>query len=296
MIRSATAPLLANSFDGNDANRDENVRLMQCLTLGETLDLYQAYKSFANALQAKPGAHLLDAGCGLGGTCLQLAAGAGAAGRVVGLDPSNARLGLARERAKTEFGANAAPVEWVTGDVARLPFAGQTFDGVRIERTLQHVEDPAQAVGEMMRVLRPGGTLVAVEPVWELFSIGGTDSDGDVTKKMCQYWYRSFKSPHVGGQLEHLCAAAGLTVMTTRDFTLDDDNSFRLANALFDLERTTRSAIHDKIVPEKEAQAWLDSLRTADCCGQLRWTLILRLVCATKRAGSKDRAPGRLGG
>ncbi len=45
-------------------------------------------------------------------------------------------------------------------DVLRLPFADGTFDVVVAGEILEHVEDLARLVGEVCRVLRPGGTLV----------------------------------------------------------------------------------------------------------------------------------------
>jgi ubiquinone/menaquinone biosynthesis C-methylase UbiE len=97
---------------------------------------------------------ILDAGCGTG------AAGAWLNGtaRVVGLDFEPLALDLYRERHP------AAAL--VTGDVTRLPFAGDAFDALLCVTVLIHrtVTDVGAAVRELVRVVRPGGTIALLEP------------------------------------------------------------------------------------------------------------------------------------
>lgn len=49
-------------------------------------------------------------------------------------------------------------VQWITSDVTRLPFRGESFDGVLCIGVIGYVPEPAVAMGEIRRVLRPGGT------------------------------------------------------------------------------------------------------------------------------------------
>lgn len=50
------------------------------------------------------------------------------------------------------------------GDATALPFADATFDFVTCQTLLLHVKEPQRAVTEMVRVLRPGGLLLCIEP------------------------------------------------------------------------------------------------------------------------------------
>jgi len=77
---------------------------------------------------------------------------------IVGLDLS--RRMLARARRRTE----GAAIPLLRADVARLPFAAGTFDAVTGHSFLYLLPDPAAAVREIARVLRPGGRAVFLEP------------------------------------------------------------------------------------------------------------------------------------
>jgi SAM-dependent methyltransferase len=54
----------------------------------------------------------------------------------------------------------------VQGDATRLPFADATFDRVIASEVLEHIADDVAAMGELARVLRPGGTMAVTVPAW----------------------------------------------------------------------------------------------------------------------------------
>jgi len=112
-------------------------------------------------LALERGESMLEVGCGTGVFLPGLAAIAGPEGRVVGLDHSASFLDEARKRLIDA--ALADQVELVEGDVHDLPFADATFDAAHCERVLMHVADPALAIREMQRVVRPGGRVVIAE-------------------------------------------------------------------------------------------------------------------------------------
>ncbi len=81
--------------------------------------------------------------------------------RLTGVDLSPAMLALARRRA-AELGVDADLRE---ADATALPFAGASFDTVVVTLSLCTIPDDTAALREVVRVLRPGGGLVAVEHV-----------------------------------------------------------------------------------------------------------------------------------
>jgi len=107
----------------------------------------------------KPGERVLDVATGTGDVALEFARRTRAA-RIAGLDPSSGMLDVGREKLAR---ANGAPIDLVEGDALALPFADASFDVVTIAFGLRNLPDYARGIGEMTRVLRPGGRLVVLE-------------------------------------------------------------------------------------------------------------------------------------
>ncbi len=116
----------------------------------------QAYKQHIHGLLAGCGP-VLDVGCGPG---LDLV-GSGP-GTAVGVDASLTMCLTARSRAGPCVAA---------GDGSALPFADESFGGVRADRVLQHVAHPVACLQEMARVCRSGGRLVIADPDQETLVI-----------------------------------------------------------------------------------------------------------------------------
>jgi SAM-dependent methyltransferase len=100
----------------------------------------------------RPGARVLDVGCGTGVVGIT-AARLGA--RVTGLDLTPELLEAARENARTA----AVAVDWHEGDVENLFFDAAMFDVVVSQFGHMFAPRPDVAVAEMLRVLKPGGTI-----------------------------------------------------------------------------------------------------------------------------------------
>src|SRR6202023_1920244 len=66
-------------------------------------------------------------------------------------------------------------LEFRQGDAHHLPFPDLTFDACRVDRVLQHLEDPQRAIAEMARVLKIGGRIAAAEPDWDTLVIDVPD-------------------------------------------------------------------------------------------------------------------------
>jgi len=100
----------------------------------------------------RTGDRVLDVACGTGVVAVT-AARHGA--RVTGLDLTPQLLDVARDNAVTA----SVDVEWHQGDVEDLPFTPESYDVVVSQFGHMFAPRPEIAVGEMLRVLKPGGTL-----------------------------------------------------------------------------------------------------------------------------------------
>jgi demethylmenaquinone methyltransferase/2-methoxy-6-polyprenyl-1,4-benzoquinol methylase len=106
-----------------------------------------------------PGTDALDVCCGTGDLALALRRRIGPDGRVVGCDFSEPMLQLAREKS----GEEGLAVEFGWADALDLPYGDESFDAVTIGFGARNLADLERGLGEMARVLRPGGRLVILE-------------------------------------------------------------------------------------------------------------------------------------
>ena len=111
-------------------------------------------------LELQPGSSVLDIGCGAGEVCVDIAERISPHGRVAGVDLSGAMV----EAAKRAAAAAGRDIDLRVASVYQLPFADESFDVVRAERVLQHLDDPETALREMLRVTRVGGQIMLIDP------------------------------------------------------------------------------------------------------------------------------------
>src|SRR5262245_47872948 len=113
------------------------------------------------SLELAGGETLVDVCCGTADVALEARRGPSAATRVVGVDFSNAMLGLGRQ--KVGLARESSRIALIRGDAMRLPIASQSADAVTIAFGIRNVERPQAACAELARVLRPGGRLAILE-------------------------------------------------------------------------------------------------------------------------------------
>jgi demethylmenaquinone methyltransferase/2-methoxy-6-polyprenyl-1,4-benzoquinol methylase len=116
----------------------------------------------AKAVGARAGQRVLDLAAGTG-TSSRTFTTAGANCVACDFSLGMLRVGNRRLRSAPPAPAGAGVVRFVAGDALVLPFADGVFDAVTISFGLRNVADPAAALAELLRVTRPGGTLVICE-------------------------------------------------------------------------------------------------------------------------------------
>jgi len=111
----------------------------------------------ADAAGLESGQRVLDVACGTGVLAREAARRVGPSGFVAGLDLDDGMLAVA--------GTRAPEIEWRQGTADAMPYPDQSFDAVVSQFGLMFFPDREKSIGEMRRVLRPGGRMAVA--VWD---------------------------------------------------------------------------------------------------------------------------------
>ncbi|WP_323172927.1 methyltransferase domain-containing protein [Natrialba sp. PRR66] len=114
-----------------------------------------------DSLRVSPDDRVLDVGCGTGRGIVTLQHAVESEGHVVGIDVAEQMCQFAQDRLETED-----PSAVVCGDAVALPFDSDSFDVVLVSFTLELFEDDHRTtvLGELRRVLEPGGRICVISP------------------------------------------------------------------------------------------------------------------------------------
>ena len=178
---------------------------------------------FLDWLAPRAGLRWLDVGCG-NGAFTEMLVERCAPAAVDGVDPSEAQLSFARTRPA------AHRARFHHGDAMALPFADAAFDVAVMPLVIFFVPDPAQGVAEMVRVVRPGGTVAAYG--WDLLDGGFPYTTLQAAMRELGVAPALPPSPHAArlDVLQDLWRGAGLEAIATREIavqrTFDDFDDY----------------------------------------------------------------------
>jgi ubiquinone/menaquinone biosynthesis C-methylase UbiE len=140
---------------------------------GHSEDFFGAYRDFwwnegflnllAKRLQLHTHFNLLDVGCGQCHWSRLLVDYLGSPASVSGVD-NDKKWSKGENDLNEYFESKGIDFDLKKGDAHELPYEDQTFDIVTCQTLLIHVQQPKVVIDEMKRVLKPGGTILCVEP------------------------------------------------------------------------------------------------------------------------------------
>ncbi|MCP4633429.1 MAG: methyltransferase domain-containing protein [candidate division Zixibacteria bacterium] len=122
----------------------------------------EAIERYAKWLNLSPGMIAVDIGCGLGFLGYSYWKYFGKGGHYIGIDIKQGLLKDAREASKKW--ATGGKADFTTGDVYNLPIPDCCADWAMCQTLMIHLENPKLALSEMIRILKPGGLLLCIEP------------------------------------------------------------------------------------------------------------------------------------
>ena len=219
------------------------------------------------------GRSVLEVGCGNGVLLARLAEAVGINGSVVGIDHSE--IFVAEAQAKVNSAGCAAIVTVQQADAYDLPFSEASFDLAHCERVLMHLEDPSAALAEMMRVVRPGGWIVAAEPDWGGIRIDHVDRTG-----MDLLYPRAMRSrqPDMGITLYRRMGELGLTERRAAPL-LGVKTDFEVIKGYgLTLPPAADALVSEGTLTRARADALLSGLEEANATGRFYGVVVVHIV------------------
>jgi ubiquinone/menaquinone biosynthesis C-methylase UbiE len=229
--------------------------------LAETSDLYRRRLAVLEALAPQPGERVLEVGCGAGALLPAIRAAVGASGRVVGIDISEDQIAAARQRCVAQ-----PEIEIAALDVRGLPYKAGAFDAFVAIQVIEYLDDPAEALAELRRVVTDRGRAVILATNWD--TVFWNTVDEELTRKVQLAWRRHAPYPNLPADLPPLLGQAGFQVVHQAPVTIINRACHEDSFAYWAARLIVAFSLERELISAKDADAWLTSLSAMQKAGR----------------------------
>ena len=162
----------------------------------------------ANRWQLREASSLADIGCGLGHWSLLLYGYLRQPARLAGVDREPRWIAEAPQQFQRAYSqVDPGLATFHQADATALPLPDNSFDVVTCQTLLMHLPKPGDALREMLRILRPGGLLICVEPnnLWNYLTFTSLTEDEsvEVLVRRFEFWLRQHRGRLAAGHGNH---------------------------------------------------------------------------------------------
>lgn len=205
-------------------------------------------------LDPQPGQQVLDLGSGSGAFCRLLAPLVAPTGRVVGVDRSADAVAVARRLAD---GRAPGLLSFERADGHALPYPDGAFDTATCISVLAFCDDPARVLGELRRVLRPGGRLLVANSDEDTRIYNSRDRE--LGRQVLRAIADRARDPWIGRRLLGMLTHAGLQV-AHEAVTTGIEREFAPGVAGYIFAHAWREQILQSGIAPEEYERWLADL------------------------------------
>ena len=141
----------------------------------------------------------------------------------------------------------------MVGDARNLEFPDNSFDGVRCDRTLQHVKDPERAIAELARVVKPGRRVVVMDPDWETLLLDAVDLTA--TRRIREAIADASQNGTMGRRHSGLFRKVGLVDVAVHPLTFTT-TEFAVIDGIAGINRHLETLVRTGTITAAAGEAW----------------------------------------
>jgi len=228
---------------------EQTTRLLEIAYQGG--DVSRRRRMAFDALYLSEGDTVVDIGCGNGLLTEEIARAVGAAGRVIGVDPS--------PDMRVPASARCAAFPWVQiedGLADKLPIQDGDADKAVAVQVLEYLPDIPAAIGEAFRALCPGGRFVAVDTGFK--TLDWFSEDSERMRRVLAAWDHHYTEARIAALWPSLTRDAGFAAIEVAPFTFCDVTLRPDSIAFMLMHLMSRYAAENGHISEAETRAWFD--------------------------------------